>query len=81
MSTQKLSNITVEELRRFLKKCGLNSSSQNKGRGGHEKWTGKDLTRPIVFQTHIDPVPEFIVKQILRHLNLNKEDFFEIMKK
>jgi hypothetical protein len=81
MSTQKLSNISLDELRRFLRKCGLNPSSQSKGRGGHEKWTGKDLTRPIVFQSHIDPVPEFIIKQILRHLNMTKEDYFLSMKK
>ncbi|WP_028525591.1 hypothetical protein [Runella limosa] len=81
MSTQKLSNISVEELRRFLLKLGLNQSTQSKGRGGHEKWTGKQLTRPIIFQTHIDPVPEFIMKQILRHLGLSKDDFFKLMKK
>jgi hypothetical protein len=37
--------------------------------GGHKIWGGKSLQRPIVLQTHIDPVPGFIVKQILRALN------------
>ena len=47
--------------------------------GGHEKWTRKDLTRPIIIQTHIDPVPEFIIKNTLRNLNLSRKDFFEIL--
>jgi hypothetical protein len=49
--------------------------------GGHEKWRKDGLTRPIILQTHIDPVPEFIVKNILRNLQLKKEDYFKIMGK
>lgn len=79
MSTEKLSNITLKDFRKFLKKQGLNLIKDSKGRGGHEKWSRFDLDRPITIQTHIDPVPEFIVKQILRHLNLNRKQFFEQM--
>jgi len=39
------------------------------------------MDRPITIQTHIDPVPEFIVKQVLRHLKLDKKTFFEELKK
>ncbi len=46
---------------------------------GHEKWTRKDLTRPIIIQTHIDPIPEFIIKNALRNLNLTRKDFFDIL--
>ena len=46
---------------------------------GHEKWTRRDLTRPIIVQTHIDPVPEFIIKNALRSLNLTRKDFFDIL--
>ena len=46
---------------------------------GHEKWTRRDLPRPIIVQTHIDPVPEFIIKNALRSLNLTKKDFFDIL--
>jgi len=77
MSTKKLSNIPVKEFRTFLKNQGLNLIKSSKGRGGHEKWSRADLDRPITIQTHIDPVPEFIVKQVLRHLNMNREDFFK----
>jgi hypothetical protein len=38
------------------------------------------MERPITLQTHIDPVPEFIVKQVLRHLKMDKKTFFEALK-
>ncbi|MFZ2339637.1 MAG: hypothetical protein WAW07_07950 [Bacteroidales bacterium] len=34
------------------------------------------MDRPITIQTHIDSVPEFIVKQVLRHLKIDREIFF-----
>ena len=80
MSAKKLSNISIYDFRKFLKNQGLNIIKSTKGRGGHEKWSRADLTRPITIQTHIDPVPEFIVKQVLRHLEMTREDFFDIMK-
>ena len=46
---------------------------------GHGKYTRADLNRPIVFQNHIDPVPEFIVKNILRLFPYSKDEFFEIL--
>lgn len=45
-----------------------------KGRGGHEKWSRDDLLRPITLQTHVDPVPEIIVKSNLRTLGLKRKD-------
>lgn len=75
MNTYKLSNIPLGEFRDFLDKVGCKKISTE---GGHEKWSRKDLTRPIILQTHIDPIPEFIVKNALRTLGLTKKDFFEI---
>lgn len=60
---------------------GLNVIKDTKGRGGHEKWSRKDLDRPITIQTHIDPVPEFIVKQVLRHLKIDRKTFFKKFRK
>ncbi len=77
MSTKKLSNISLKDFRKFLKKCGLNVINTSKGRGGHEKWSKKGMLRPITLQTHINPVPEFIVKQILRHLKMTREEFYK----
>jgi hypothetical protein len=76
VSTRKLSNISLNEFRKFLKNQGLNVITNTKGRGGHEKWSKKGMDRPITIQTHISPVPEFIVKQVLRHLNISKNRIF-----
>ena len=81
MSTQKLSNISIQDFRNFLKSQGLNIIKNTKGRGGHEKWSRLDLERPITIQTHIDPVPEFIIKQVIRHLDMDKKTFFNEFKK
>jgi hypothetical protein len=77
MSTKKLSNIPLKDFRKFLKYEGLNIIKDTKGRGGHEKWSKKGMDRPITIQTHIDPVPEFIVKQVLRHLKMDRKTFFK----
>lgn len=79
MSTKKLSNIPLKDFRKFLSSQNLNIIKDSKGRGGHEKWSKLGLERPITIQTHIDPVPEFIVKQILRHLKIEKKEFFKMM--
>lgn len=76
MSTQRLSNVSLEDYRSFLQKAGCTSTSI---KGGHEKWTKQGLLRPIIVQTHVDPVPEFIIKNALRSLGLNKADFFSIL--
>jgi len=39
------------------------------------------LLRPITLQTHISPVPEFIVKNCLRNLGLTKKDYQDYQKK
>jgi len=76
MSTYKLCNIPVKDYRDFLSKVGCNISGIE---GGHEKWTRKDLTRPIIVQTHESPVPEFIIRNALRNLQLTRKDFFNIL--
>ena len=80
MLTHKLSNITVLEFKRFLKQQGLRKIKTSKGRGGRGKWAKEAMQRPITIQTHIDPVPEFIVKQVLRTLNMSRKDFFKLLK-
>ena len=57
MNTVKLSNIPLDLFRKFLFEKGCEREEKGtKGRGGHEKWNRKDLSRPITLQTHIDPV-------------------------
>ena len=76
MSTRKLSNVSLADYREFLSKCHC---KHTRTEGGHEVWTRRDLTRPIIVQTHVDPVPEFIIKNALRNLGLKRKDFFEIL--
>lgn len=76
MSTQKLSNVKLSDYREFPQKCNCKCVGVE---GGHEKWVRADLLRPIIVQTHIEPVPEFIIKNALRNLGLTKKDFFKIL--
>ena len=67
-----LRNIPLRRYRKFLEELGCKCARTN---GGHEHWTRADLNRPITLQSHIDPVPEFIVRQHLRYLGMEREQF------
>jgi predicted RNA binding protein YcfA (HicA-like mRNA interferase family) len=69
-------NISLKDCRKFLSKAGLKVI---RTAGGHETWCRSDLSRPIVIQTHIDPVPTFIMKQILRALDMDIDDFHNLL--
>lgn len=77
MGGEHLRNISLRTIRQYLTWKGLKLYRTN---GGHEIWGCSDLLRPIVVQTHVDPVPEFIVKQILRNLNTDREDFIKFLR-
>jgi len=72
-----LKNVSLRDCRRFLSKVGCKNTRSN---GGNEHWTRADLHRPITIQSHIDPVPERIMKQIITALGIDKEQFHEILK-
>ena len=72
MSAKHLRNVPLKLYRDLLTAQGC---SCNRISGGHEHWTRKDWLRPITLQTHIDPVPEFIIKNGLKQLGLSKDDF------
>lgn len=72
MSTKHLRNVPLKLYRDFLTAQGYTC---NRISGGHEHWSRKDLLRPITVQTHVDPVPEFIIKNALKQLDLSKDDF------
>ena len=73
----KLSNIPLQTFREYLTYKGLKII---RTKGGHEIWAGKQLRRPITLQSHISPIPEFIIKQCFRALNVTAEDFEEFLK-
>lgn len=72
MSNKSLKNIPLKLYKDFLKDQGCKCI---RTKGGHEHWSKKDLLRPITIQTHVDPVPEFIIKNGLKQLGLTKIDF------
>jgi hypothetical protein len=76
MSSRHLRNISISQLESFLELCGCKFIKNKKG---HCQYTRADLTRPLVFQNHINPVPEFIIQNLLRGLKYSKNDFFDIL--
>lgn len=62
--------------RKYLKYKGLKHIRTT---GGHEVWSSSSLERPIILQTHVDPIPEFIVKMNLRTLRVDRDDFIDFL--
>ena len=78
MNRVKLSNVTLKLFRKFLTEKGCTVVSDNtKGRGGHEKWVKEGLLRPITLQTHVDPIPEIVIRSNLRTLGISRKEFEE----
>ena len=73
-----LKNISLKNFRAYLLHCGL---KHIRTKGGHEIWSAKNLTRPVVLQTHVDPVPEFIIKNNLRTIGRNEEHLLKFIEK
>jgi hypothetical protein len=71
-----LKNIPVRVFRQYLEWKGLKCI---RTKGGHEVWAGKNLARPIIFQSHIDPIPEFIIRNNLNSLGVTKDDFYDFL--
>lgn len=71
---KKLSNVTIDEFRDFLKAQGLMLQRCD---GGHEMWSKAGMPRPLVFQTHINLLPEFVVKNNLGAIGVSRKDFLD----
>ena len=72
----KFTNIDLITYRKFLKYQGCKCNRQ---KGGHEHWSRKDLNRSLTLQSHISPVPPFIINQHLNYLQLSKKEFLQII--
>lgn len=66
-----IKNVLLKKFIKFLKAQGLNHIRTN---AGHEVWSRKDLLRPVIIQTHIDPIPIIVLESNLRTLGLSKKD-------
>ena len=71
-----LRNVSIADYEKFLQlaRCIFVSVE-----AGHIKYTRSDLYRPIIFQSHISPVPEFIIRNALRSLGISKSEFWQIL--
>ena len=62
MSTRKLSNIPLQDFRKFLKSQGLKVIKDSQGRGGHEKWSKSNslafFALSYYLNLHIQQCPE-----------------------
>jgi len=74
MNTYKSSNVPLRKFIKFLEAEGL---KQIRIRGGHLIFSRSDLARSIPIQSHIDPVPEFIVLEVLNVLDMNSDQMWE----
>lgn len=78
MASNPLKNVSLADCRKFLLHAGC---KKYRTTGGHEHWTRKDLRRPITIQSHIDPVPERIMKQIITAWGIGRDEFKNILRK
>ena len=76
MTIKQLKNISISQFESFLELAHCKFIKSEKG---HAKYTRSDLNRPVIFQNHIDPIPEFIIKNTLRLFPYNKDDFYDIL--
>ena len=77
MNTYKLSNVSLALFRKYLKEQGCELEAT---KGGHEKWKKDGCLRSVIIQTHVDPLPEFILKNNLRTLDVSRTDFINWLK-
>ena len=71
-----LSNVTIAEFRAIMSLLGL---TKVRTKGGHEAWMKAGMTRPAIVQTHVDPVPEYVLRNNLRAIGISKEGFLALL--
>ena len=72
---KKLNNIPIADFRKILTALGCHYC---RTKGGHEAWKKQGVCRPIIFQNHVNPVPEMVVKNIIRDLGITRDEFLAI---
>lgn len=73
MSTTRLGNVTIAVFEEFLAEMGCVKVAS--GNTGHYKWKREGCLRSIVFQTHKEPMPEFVIENNLRNIGITKKQF------
>ena len=73
----RFSNISISRYRRILKALGLTCVRVN---AGHEMWYKEGMLRNVVFQTHVDPVPEAIIILNNKTIGITGNEFEHYLK-
>ena len=71
-----LSNVSISEFRAIMLLLGL---TRVRTKGGHEAWMKAGMTRPAIVQTHVDPVPEYVLRNNLRIIGISREAFLALL--
>ena len=72
----KLQTIKPAEFEKFLKFIGCKYIRQ---KGSHRVYHQTGLLRPIIVPIHSGDLPVFVVKTILKQLNLSVDQYMEIL--
>jgi predicted RNA binding protein YcfA (HicA-like mRNA interferase family) len=72
----KLTPIHPDELEKFLRHVGCSFKRQ---KGSHKIYWRDDQIRPVVVPCH-NPVPVFIIRNILRQLKISPDDYNSMLK-
>lgn len=73
-----LSNISITEFRKVLQLLGLH---KDRTVGGHEVWSKPGMHRAVIIQTHIDPIPTFVIRKNLKTIGISRDVFLEVLAK
>ena len=71
-----LSNVSISEFRAIMLLLGL---TRVRTKGGHEAWMKAGMTRPAIVQTHVDPVPGYVLRNNLRIIGISREAFLALL--
>lgn len=71
-----LSNIPLKRMEEIIVKFGY---VRIRTKGGHSIWSKDEASRPIVLQTHKDPVPRMVVFNTIRDLGITKDEFLKVL--
>lgn len=74
--TRHLRNIPLRAFQCVLEKLGY---KHIRTKGSHQTWAIADQPRPLILTTSNDPILEYVVRQLMRQLNLPREAFLELL--
>jgi predicted RNA binding protein YcfA (HicA-like mRNA interferase family) len=78
MTPPRIGNIS---LRLFLKYLESQGCKLDRTKGGHLHFKKVGARRTIVIQSHVDPVPEHVVRNTLQLLEVSRVDFLAAIEK